>query len=164
MRVVRFAALAALPLLVLTETPPLPAQAPSRADLLVAEREARAEELAPPERTRIEEGLAFVERASQRFNSVRGNETGLHYSSGDFPPGAGFGFGVGYTHNGMAGASSTSGCAASTTKTPKTTSSASDARAAGAIVRTISTARSTEAPTPGWRLSRVFAQAAASPI
>src|SRR5690606_37499751 len=71
------------------------------ANLLVVEREARAEELAPPQRTRIEEGLAFIERASQRFNSVRGNESGLHYSSGSFPPGAGFGFGLGYTHKGM---------------------------------------------------------------
>jgi hypothetical protein len=98
---IRLTALAALTLLAVTAAEPLQAQAPSRADLLAAEREAKSQELTPPERTRIEEALAFIERASQRFNSVRGNETGLHYSSGDFPPGAGFGFGVGYTHNGM---------------------------------------------------------------
>ena len=99
--VIRWTALAALPFLALTATRPLQAQAPSRADLLIAEREARAEELTPPKRTRIEQGLTFIERASQRFNNVRGNETGLHFSSGNFPPGAGLGFGVGYTHNGM---------------------------------------------------------------
>lgn len=99
--VIRLTALAALPFLAVTATWPLQGQSPSRADLLIAEREARTEELTPPKRTRIEKGLTFIERASQRFNNVRGNETGLHFSGGNFPPGAGLGFGVGYTHNGM---------------------------------------------------------------
>ncbi len=82
-------------------TLPTQAQAPSRAQLLLGERQAKSESLTPPERTSIERGLRFIEKASERFNSVKGNETGLHYSSGHFPAGAGFGFGLGYTHNGM---------------------------------------------------------------
>jgi hypothetical protein len=78
-----------------------PAQTPTRANLLLGEREARSETLTPPARTRIEQGLALIEKASQRFNNVRGNETGIHYYSGNFPAGSGFGFGLGYTHNGM---------------------------------------------------------------
>lgn len=81
-------------------SPALHAQTLTRASLLESEREARSENLTSPERTRIEEGLAFIEKASQRFNRVRGDESGLHYYSGDFPAGSGFGFGLGYTHNG----------------------------------------------------------------
>jgi Omp85 superfamily domain len=82
---------------------PMPsrAEAPNRADLLKAEREAKTQELTPPKRTSIEQGLYFIDKAMERFNSVKGNESGLHYSSGHFPPGAGFGFGLGYTRNGM---------------------------------------------------------------
>ncbi len=79
----------------------LRAQAPTRAEILRKEREAKSERLTPPERNGVERGLAVIERAAQRFNSVKGNETGVHFYSGDFPAGAGFGFGLGYTHNGM---------------------------------------------------------------
>ena len=100
-RLIRFIALASvlIPAIVLTSR--TQAQVPSRADLLLAAREAKAEVLTPPVRTSVEKGLVFLEKASQRFNSVRGNQTGMHFSSGNFPPGAGLGFGVGYTHNGM---------------------------------------------------------------
>ena len=75
-------------------------QLPNRADLLEQERTARIPEVTPPQRTVIERGMIFIQEASERFNSVRGDENGLHYSSGHFPAGAGFGFGVGYSHNG----------------------------------------------------------------
>jgi hypothetical protein len=76
-------------------------QGPNRAELLLRERGARAERLVPPERTAVEKGLITIEKAWQRFNNVKGDGNGLHFSSGHFPAGAGFGYGLGYTHSGM---------------------------------------------------------------
>lgn len=75
-------------------------QVPNRAELLEQERAARIPEATPPQRTNIERGMMIIQKASERFNSVRGDENGLHYSSGHFPAGAGFGFGLGYSHTG----------------------------------------------------------------
>ena len=77
------------------------AQGPNRAELLIRERGARAEHLTPPERTAIEKGLTTIEKAWQRFNSIKGNENGLHFSSGHFPAGSGFGYGLGYGHSNL---------------------------------------------------------------
>jgi hypothetical protein len=72
------------------------AQNPSRAAALAAERDKKATETSPPERS-------FVERALYRYDnsygfSVFGNWHGLHLAGGDFPAGAGTKFGVGFKH------------------------------------------------------------------
>jgi hypothetical protein len=75
----------------------LEAQVPHRADLLREERAAMTQEIRPPQRTNIERGMVIIQKASERFNCVRGDGNGLHYSSGYFPASSRFGFGVGYT-------------------------------------------------------------------
>jgi hypothetical protein len=77
------------------------AQGPKRAELLVDDRDARTDHLTPPERTAIEKGLTTIEKAWQRFNSIKGNENGLHFSSGHFPAGSGLGYGIGYGHSNL---------------------------------------------------------------
>jgi len=67
-----------------------------RATLLAAERDKKATETSPPERS-------FVERALYRYDnssglSLFGNWHGLHLAGGDFPAGAGTKFGVGFKH------------------------------------------------------------------
>lgn len=70
--------------------------APSRGALLTAEREAKAQRIAPPERS-------FLERALYRYDNESGLSrlfagwNGIHPAGGDFPPGAGLKFGVGFT-------------------------------------------------------------------
>jgi hypothetical protein len=77
------------------------AQGPKRAELLMDKRAARTEHLTPPERTAGEKGLITIENAWQRFNSIKGNGNGLHFSSGHFPAGSGFGYGLGYGHSNL---------------------------------------------------------------
>jgi Omp85 superfamily domain len=91
-------ALSIASLLLLTR---LQAQVPYRADLLEQERAAGITEATPPQRTAIERGMTILQEAGERYNSVMGDENGLHYSSGHFPAGAGFGFGLGYSRNGQ---------------------------------------------------------------
>ena len=77
----------------------LQAQSPDRADLLKQERAARIEEATPPQRTTIERGMNFLQKAREGFERLMGDENGWHYSSGDFPAGAGIRPGVGYSHD-----------------------------------------------------------------
>jgi hypothetical protein len=78
----------------------LHAQSPYRADLLKQERAAGIEEATPPQRTTIERGMNFLEKAREGFERLMGDENGWHYSSGDFPAGAGIRPGVAYSHDG----------------------------------------------------------------
>jgi hypothetical protein len=78
----------------------LQAQSPDRADLLKEERAARSQEATPPQRTTIERGMNILQKARERFERLIGDENGWHYSSGDFPAGAGIRPGVGYSHDG----------------------------------------------------------------
>jgi hypothetical protein len=75
----------------------LKAQVPSRAELLEAEREAKVEEVRPPERTTIERGMRAIEIAASTYENIKGRDPGLHYTTGNLPTGSGFGFGLGYT-------------------------------------------------------------------
>src|SRR6185295_13623826 len=73
------------------------AQSPSRTASLAAERDKKATETSPPERS-------FMERALYRYDnsygfSILGNWHGIHLAGGDFPAGAGTKFGVGFTHD-----------------------------------------------------------------
>jgi outer membrane protein assembly factor BamA len=77
----------------------LQAQVPSRAELLEAEREAKVEEVRPPERTTIERGMRAIEKAATKYEKIKGRDPGLHFSSGNFPTGSGLGFGLGYTYS-----------------------------------------------------------------
>src|SRR4029453_18316207 len=77
----------------------LQAQVPTRAELLEAEREAKLEEVRPPERTTIERGMRAIENAATKYEKMKGRDPGLHFSSGNFPTGSGLGFGLGYTYS-----------------------------------------------------------------
>ena len=65
------------------------AQSPDRADLLKQERAAGIAEATPPQRTTIERGMNVLQKAREGFERLMGDENGWHYSSGDFPAGAG---------------------------------------------------------------------------
>ena len=78
----------------------LQALSPDRADLLKQDRAARIEEATPPQRTTIERGMNFLQKAREGFERLMGDENGWHYSSGDFPAGAGIRPGVAYSHDG----------------------------------------------------------------
>ena len=79
----------------------LQAQVPSRAELLEAEREAKVEEVRPPERTTIERGMRAIEKAASTYENIKGRDPGLHYTTGNLPTGSGLGFGLGYTYRPM---------------------------------------------------------------
>jgi hypothetical protein len=59
-------------------------------------RAARTEHLTAPKRTTLKKALITIEKAWHRVNRVKGGENGLHFSSGHFPAGSGFGYGLGY--------------------------------------------------------------------
>jgi hypothetical protein len=77
----------------------LQAQSPDRADLLKQERAAGIAEATPPQRTTIERGMSVLQKAREGFERLMGDENGWHYSSGDFPAGAGIRPGVAYSHD-----------------------------------------------------------------
>lgn len=72
---------------------PVLAQAPSRAALLRAQREAKVETTSEPERTGTEKRLRDIAKFS-RFTAI--SWKGFQFAGGDFPSGAGFNFGVGF--------------------------------------------------------------------
>ena len=72
-------------------------QVPSRAASLKKEREARAAVLVPPERAANERRLNSIQKAFGFFENITGSWYGFNYTSGHFPAGAGFGYGLGYT-------------------------------------------------------------------
>jgi hypothetical protein len=80
---------------------PAPAQAPSRAELLRARRQEKSQNLSPPQRERVDQGIRAVEGFIDRFNRVQESSAGFFFSTGDFPSGKGFAFGVGYQNRGL---------------------------------------------------------------
>ena len=61
-----------------------------RARELATERETKAEQLEPPRRSLIERGLAWYDS-----HSLRLGWRAVHFTAGQFPKGAGFGYGIG---------------------------------------------------------------------
>ncbi len=80
----------------LAATPAL-AQAPSRAALLEAARLAQMEQVEPPQRATGERGLIAFAEISRFASKFQGGWRGFHFDGGDFPSGAGFAYGVGFT-------------------------------------------------------------------
>ena len=76
-------------------------QAPTRSELLAARRQERSQHLSPPRRESVDKGVRAVDRFIERFNRVQESSAGFFYSTGDFPSGKGFAFGVGYQHRGL---------------------------------------------------------------
>ena len=72
-------------------------QVPSRAALLKKEREAKQTVLVSPERTPAERGLNKIQKSLTFLENITGSWRGFHFTSGHFPAGAGFGYGLGYT-------------------------------------------------------------------
>ena len=71
-------------------------QPTTRTSLLAEERDKKATETAPPERTTIERGLSWYDDQDLLTNLLSGWK-GIHFASGNFPAGAGTGIGVGFT-------------------------------------------------------------------
>ncbi len=71
----------------------------SRALNIQKEREAKVATLVPPERGSFEKGLNKIEQGMGYFNAVMGSFHGFHYTTGGFPAGAGWGYGLGFTQN-----------------------------------------------------------------
>ena len=69
----------------------------SRATLLSAEREKKAAETTPPERSFVERTLYWYDNQDLLTKTSTGWH-GIHRAGGDFPAGAGFKFGVGFDH------------------------------------------------------------------
>ena len=70
-------------------------QAPSRAELLKAERVAQP--TSEPQRTTGEKGLDGFASASRFISAYQGGWKGFHFDGGEFPTGAGFAYGIGFT-------------------------------------------------------------------
>jgi Omp85 superfamily domain len=71
--------------------------ADSRAALLSSERDRKADDVAPPERTTVERALYWYDN-QYVLPKIFGGWHGFHLAGGDFPAGAGTKFGVGFTH------------------------------------------------------------------
>jgi hypothetical protein len=71
-------------------------QAPTRRALLSAERDAKAKQIAPPERSFLEKKLHWYDN-QYVFAKLFTGWRGIHLAGGDFPAGAGVKFGVGFT-------------------------------------------------------------------
>src|SRR4030095_11768817 len=72
-----------------------PTNGSSRAGLLAAERDRKAEEVTPPERSRVEHALYWYDN-QYVLSRVFGGWHGLRMAGGDFPAGAGIKVGGGY--------------------------------------------------------------------
>jgi outer membrane protein assembly factor BamA len=77
-----------------------PAQ-PTRAELLDARRQEKSLNLTPPHRESVDRGIRTVQGFIDRFNQVQESSAGFFYSTGDFPSGRGFAFGLGYQNRGL---------------------------------------------------------------
>lgn len=73
------------------------AEAPRRGVLLAAERDQRASELAPPERSKVERALYWYDN-QYLLPRIFGGWHGFHWAGGGFPAGAGTTYGAGFTH------------------------------------------------------------------
>ena len=80
----------------LAATPAL-AQTPSRAEILEAERRAQVELVTEPQRTSGEKGLVVSAELGRFLSMFQGGWRGFHFDGGEFPSGAGFAYGVGFT-------------------------------------------------------------------
>lgn len=67
-----------------------------RARELSTEREAKAQQLEPPRRSLLERGLAWYDSQGMRLGW-----RAMHFSAGQFPKGAGFGYGIGLSERAM---------------------------------------------------------------
>ena len=72
------------------------AQVPTRTELLEGSRRAKADTVDTPTRSSVERGLRFRD-ATDFVGNLRGGWKGFHFATGDFPAGAGFAYGLGFT-------------------------------------------------------------------
>jgi hypothetical protein len=97
----RSLALAAGCLALLSAGAPWAQAQPTRAELLDARRQEKSLNLTPPQRERVDRGIRTVQGFIDRFNRVQESSAGFFYSTGDFPSGKGFAFGMGYQNRGL---------------------------------------------------------------
>ncbi|MFQ5510411.1 MAG: BamA/TamA family outer membrane protein [Candidatus Krumholzibacteriia bacterium] len=71
--------------------------APRRADLLRDERRAKAAAVREPERATTEKLIIGLNNVVGFAGKLRGGLAGFHFATGDFPSGAGFAYGLGFT-------------------------------------------------------------------
>ena len=69
----------------------------SRAELLEVARRAQAEPVEPPTRTLVERGLRRFRDGMEFVGNIQDGWKGFHFATGDFPAGAGFSYGFGFT-------------------------------------------------------------------
>ena len=72
-------------------------QAPTRTALLEGARRAKTDTVEAPTRSSVERGLRRFRDATDFLGNLRGGWKGFHFATGDFPAGAGFTYGVGFT-------------------------------------------------------------------
>ncbi len=77
------------------------AQAPTRTELLESLRRATADTVETPTRSSVERGLRRFRDATNFVGNLRGGWKGFHFATGDFPAGAGFAYGLGFTELAM---------------------------------------------------------------
>ena len=73
------------------------AQVPTRTALLEGSRRAKADTVETPTRSSVERGLRRFRDATDFVGNLRGGWKGIHFETGDFPAGAGFAYGLGFT-------------------------------------------------------------------
>ena len=69
----------------------------TRAALLEAARRAEVERVVEPERATVENGLHRFAQFSTFIANIQSGAKGFHFDAGDFPTGAGFAYGIGFT-------------------------------------------------------------------
>ncbi len=69
----------------------------TRAALLEAARRAKTEAVEPPTRTGVERGLRRFRDGMESVGNIQKGWKGFHFATGDFPAGAGFSYGLGFT-------------------------------------------------------------------
>lgn len=72
-------------------------EVPKRADLLEGARRAKTDRLETPTRSSVERGLRRFRDATDFMGNLQGGWKGFHFATGDFPAGAGFAYGLGFT-------------------------------------------------------------------
>ena len=72
-------------------------QAPTRTELLESSRRAKTATIEAPTRSSVERGLRRFRHVTDFAGNLRGGWNGFHFATGDFPAGAGFAYGVGFT-------------------------------------------------------------------
>ena len=65
--------------------------------MLEAERRAKVERVVEPERATLENGLHRFAQFSTSVARIQSGRKGFHFAGGDFPTGAGFAYGIGFT-------------------------------------------------------------------